>query len=110
MPHPEPPEIALQAPGILAIPLWVHNGTAKAQEITLAATLPNGWTVESGLGKFTVAPKQTAAARVEVSLPARAEKTPNAQPQEVTIHAQANGQSIGEIKLRVELRKRALPQ
>lgn len=111
LPHPEPPEIALQAPGILAIPLWVHNGTAKAQEISLAATLPSGWTVESGLGKFTVAPKQTAAARVEVNLPPPIEtagKKP--EPQEVSVHAQANGQSIGEIKLRVELRKRALPQ
>ena len=32
------------------------------------------------------------------------------EPQEVSVHAESNGQSIGEIKLRVELRKRALPQ
>lgn len=111
LPHPEPPEIALQAPGILAIPLWIHNGTAKAQEITLSATLPNGWAAESGLGKFTVGPKQTTAERAEINLPAPTE-TPakKPEPQEVTIRAQANGLSIGEIKLRVELRKRALPQ
>ncbi|HET7149814.1 MAG TPA: PIG-L family deacetylase [Candidatus Acidoferrum sp.] len=111
LPHPDPPEIALQAPGTLVIPLWIRNGAAKAQEITLSATLPNGWTVESGLGRFTVAPRQTAAARVEVNLPAPIEtaaKKP--EPQEVTIHAQANGQAVGEVKMRVELRKRALPQ
>ena len=52
-----------------------------------------------------------AAARVEVNLPAPAEKAAKkAEPQEVTVRAEANGQSIGEIKLRVELRKRALPQ
>src|SRR5467141_2491132 len=34
LPHPEPPEIALQAPGTLVIPLWVRNRTTKTQEIT----------------------------------------------------------------------------
>lgn len=111
LPHPEPPEITLQAPGILVIPLWVRNHTAKLQEIALSATLPAGWIAESGIGKFTVAAKQMAAARVEVNLPALAEKTTNkAEPQEVTIRAQANGQAVGEVKLRVELRKHALPQ
>jgi len=111
LPHPEPPEIALQGPGTLVIPLWIRNRTAKAQEVTLSATLPAGWTAESGTGKFTTGAKQTAAARVEVSLPAPVEK-PEKKPeaQEVTIRAQANGQAIGEVKLRVVLRKRALPQ
>ncbi|HEV2197283.1 MAG TPA: PIG-L family deacetylase [Candidatus Acidoferrum sp.] len=115
LPHPEPPEIALQGPGTLVIPLWIRNHTAKIQEITISAALPAGWTAESGTGKFTVAAKQTAAPRVEVNLPATlekpAEKAPSkAEPQEVTIRAEANGQAIGEVKLRVELRKRALPQ
>jgi hypothetical protein len=37
-----------------------------------------------------------------------APKKPEAQ--EVTVRAESNGQSIGVVKLRVELRKRALPQ
>jgi hypothetical protein len=91
--------------------LWVRNRTAKTQEITLSAVLPAGWTVQSGTGKFTVAAKQVAATRVEVSLPALAENaTKKPEPQEINVHAESNGQSIGEIKLRVELRKRALPQ
>jgi len=115
LPHPEPPEIALQGHGTLVIPLWIHNRTAKAQEITLSATLPAGWTVENGTGKFMVAAKQTAAAQVEVSLPAPdenpAEKTPKkTEPQDVTVGGEANGQPIGQARLRVELRKRALPQ
>jgi LmbE family N-acetylglucosaminyl deacetylase len=115
LPHPEPPEIALQGPGILVIPLWVRNRTAKAQEITISATLPGGWTADNGTGKFTIAAKQTAAPRVEINLPAPPEKLaekapPKAEPQEVTVRAEANGQTIGEVKLRVELRKRALPQ
>jgi len=115
LPHPEPPEIALQGPGALVIPLWIRNRTAKAQEITISATLPAGWTAENGTGKFIVAAKQTAAPRVEVNLPAPADKpadkaSKKVEPQEVTVRAEANGQVIGEVKLRAELRKRALPQ
>src|SRR5215469_916958 len=111
LPHPEPPEIALQAHGIMAIPLWIRNRTPKAQEITLSATLPAGWTVDSGAGKFTVGARQTAAARIEVNLPPLAQdaaKKPEVQ--EVIVRAEANGQALGDVKLRVELRKRALPQ
>lgn len=115
LPHPEPPEIALQGPGTLVIPLWIRNRTAKAQEITISANLPASWTAENGIGKFIVAAKQTAAPRVEINLPAPpekpAEKAPaKAELQEVTVRAEANSQTIGEVKLRVELRKRALPQ
>ncbi len=111
LPHPEPPEIALQAPGTLVIPLWVRNRTAKKQEITFSATLPAGWVAQGGAGKFTVAAKQAAATRVEVNLPAGGDnEAKNTKPQEITVHAESDGQSIGEIKLRVALRKRALPQ
>jgi LmbE family N-acetylglucosaminyl deacetylase len=111
LPHPEPPEIALQAPGTLVIPLWVRNRTAKTQEITLTVTLPAGWTAQSGTGKFSIAAKQVAAPRIEVNLPALAEKAPQkAEAQEITVHAESNGQTIGDVKLRVELRKRSLPQ
>jgi LmbE family N-acetylglucosaminyl deacetylase len=111
LPHPEPAEIALQAPGTLVIPLSIRNRTAKVQEITITATLPAGWTAGSGTGKFSVAAKQEAAARLEVNLPALAENAPKkSEAQEVTVRAEAGGQSIGDVKLRVELRKRALPQ
>jgi LmbE family N-acetylglucosaminyl deacetylase len=111
LPHPEPPEIALQGHTTLAIPLWVRNRTGKPQEISLTAWLPAGWTLQSGTGRFTVAAKQVAAARIEVLLPAVPENaTKKTEWQEVTIHADSNGQTIGEIKLRVELRKRTLPQ
>jgi len=111
LPHPEPPEIALQGHTSMVIPLWVRNRTTKTQEISIAATLPAGWTVQSGTGKFTVAAKQMAAPRIEIMLPAVPQnETKKPEPQEVTIRADANGQSIGEIKMRVELRKRALPQ
>ena len=111
LPHPEPPEIALQGHSTLVIPLWVRNRTVKTQEIALAATLPAGWTLQSGTGKFAVAAKQVAAARIEIFLPAVPEnEVRKAEPREISVHAESNGQPIGEIKLRVQLRKRALPQ
>jgi LmbE family N-acetylglucosaminyl deacetylase len=111
LPHPEPPEIALQAGTTLVIPLWLRNETAVAQEITLTADLPTGWRVESGDGKFLVAAKQMAAARVEISLPSLSDgKATKQDAQEVTVHGTANGKPIGTVKLRVELRKRALPE
>src|SRR5437588_6976025 len=111
LPHPEPPEIALQAPGTLVIPLWVRNPTAKPQEITLSVALPTAWTTQDGTGKFTAAAKQVAATRVEITLPALAENgAKKLEPQEISVHADSNGHSVGEIKLRVELRNRELPQ
>jgi LmbE family N-acetylglucosaminyl deacetylase len=111
LPHPEPPEIALQAGTTLVIPFWLRNETASAQEITLAVDLPAGWKVESGDGKFLVAAKQVAAGRVEISLPALNDwKETKQDAQEVTVHGTSNGKSIGTVKLRVELRKRALPE
>jgi LmbE family N-acetylglucosaminyl deacetylase len=111
LPHPEPPEIALQGHTTMEIPLWVRNRTEKTREILLAASLPAGWTLQSGTGKFTVAARQSAALRIEVLLPTvpeRETKKPDAQ--EISVHADSNGQSIGEIKLRVEVRKHSLPQ
>jgi hypothetical protein len=111
LPHPEPPEIALQGGTTLLIPLWLHNQTAKSQEFALTVDLPTGWKVQSGDGKFIVGAEQIAAGRIEISLPAYVEpasKKPEAQ--EVTVHAQAGGQTVGTIKLRVELRKKTLPE
>jgi LmbE family N-acetylglucosaminyl deacetylase len=111
LPHPEPPEIALQAGTPLVIPLWVHNPTGADREITLSPDLPAGWTVANGAGKFVVAAKQTTAARIEINLPALADsKKTKEEAREVAVRAESNGQSVGVVKMRVELRKRSLPE
>ena len=111
LPHPEPPEIALQEGTTLVIPLWLPNQTAASREISLTADLPANWKVQAGAGKVIVGAKQIAATRVEITLPMLAEPAPKKQePQEITVRADSNGQNIGTVKLRVALRKRALPQ
>jgi LmbE family N-acetylglucosaminyl deacetylase len=111
LPHPEPPEIALQAGASLVIPLWIHNPTGANRTVTLSTELPDRWVVSSGAGKVIVAAKQTAAARVEINLPALADATKNKEDaREVTVRAESDGAVVGVVKLRVELRKRALPE
>jgi hypothetical protein len=111
LPHPEPPEIALQLGTTLVIPLWVNNATSSTQEITLAADLPSGWTLQSGTGKFSVAAHETAAARVEINLPPLTDNAPRKlDAQEITVRAESQGKPTGVVKLRVEPRKRSLPE
>jgi LmbE family N-acetylglucosaminyl deacetylase len=111
LPYPEPPEIALQEGTTLVIPLWICNQTPAIREFTLTAELPAGWTVQNGVGKFAVAARQVAAARIEISLPMLGDAAPKKpEAQEVTVRAESNGQIVGVVKFRVELRKRALPQ
>ncbi|HEV3375353.1 MAG TPA: PIG-L family deacetylase [Candidatus Acidoferrum sp.] len=111
LPHPEPPEIALQEGSTLVVPFWIRNQTPASREFTLTAELPGGWTVQGGAGKFAVAARQVAAVRVEITLPALGNSSLKKQDsQEVTVRAESNGQTVGVVKLRVELRKRALPQ
>jgi LmbE family N-acetylglucosaminyl deacetylase len=111
LPHPEPPEIALQAGTTLVIPLWLQNPTSTGHEIALSADLPAGWTVATGAGKFTLAARQTAGTRIEVNLPGLGDPKKNREDaREVVVHAESSGRSIGVVKLRVELRKRALPE
>jgi LmbE family N-acetylglucosaminyl deacetylase len=110
LPHPEPPEIALQAGSSLVVPLWLCNGTSASRELTLSTDLPAGWTVNSGAGKFKLAAKQWAAARIEINLPTLSGAKGKEEAKDVTVRAESNGQSVGVVKLRVELRKRAGPE
>jgi hypothetical protein len=111
LPHPEPPEIALEGGTNLVIPLWLRNQSSAAQEISLTVNAPTGWTVGSGGGKFSIAAKQTAATRIEVKLPLLGESAGSkTDAQEVSVDAECHGQSVGDVKLRVELRKRTLPE
>ena len=116
LPHPEPPEIALQYGTALIVPLWIHNPLASSQKISLTVVLPAGWIVSAGAGDVIVGAKQTAATRIEIALPAApilaagAKDPAKKELLEVVVNAEADGKPIGVIKLRVELRKKALAE
>jgi LmbE family N-acetylglucosaminyl deacetylase len=116
LPHPEPPEIALQYGTTLVVPIWIHNPSGTPQKVSLAAVLPAGWIVSSGAGDVVVGAKQAAATRLEIALPAApvvaagAKDAAKKELSDVVVKAEADGKSVGVISLRVELRKRALAQ
>src|SRR5271154_2446246 len=110
LPHPEPPEIALQFGATLVISIWLRNPLPTAQKIPLSVVQPMGWTVQAGAETVVLGPQQVAAARIEIGLPAAPEGAVKKELQEVTVNAEADGKSIGVIKLRVQLRKKALAQ
>jgi len=111
LPHPEPPEIALQEGTTLIIPLWVRNSTGENREVTLSAELPQGWSVSSGAGKVKVGANQTAGTRVEIALGSLSDAAKGKEEaQGVTVRAESGGKSVGEVVMKVELRKKALPE
>jgi LmbE family N-acetylglucosaminyl deacetylase len=111
LPHPEPPEIALQEGTTLIVPLWVRNATGESREVTLWADVPQGWLVTSGTGKVKVGANQTAGTRVEITLGALSDKTKSKdEVKTVTVRAESGGKSVGEVVMKVELRKKALPE
>jgi uncharacterized membrane protein len=111
LPQAETPEIAVQAGGALQIPLWVRNATGSAQEVALIATVPQGWSVTSGAGRYSVPAGDAAAVRIEISVPGLLPSgSAPKEVSEINVKAEANGQTAGTVRLRVGLRKRALPQ
>lgn len=106
------PEIAVKAGSMLLVPLVIrHADPSQAMKVHLKVEAPSGWKVVSGQGEFALAAETSTALGVEIETPVlSAEELKKAEPQEVTVRAEASGKSIGEVKLRVLLRSYALPQ
>jgi len=89
----------------------VRNSTGSAIEVTLSAELPQGWKVSSGAGKLKVGANQTAGTRVEIALGSLKDAAKGKDgAQMVTVKAESGGKSVGEVVVKVELRRKALPE
>ncbi len=65
----------------------------------------------SGAGKVKVGANQVAGTRVEVALGALNNTAKGRdEAKAVTVRAESGGKSVGEIVMKVELRKKALPE
>lgn len=102
----------MKAGSTLLVPVVIdHAVPSQALKVNLKIETPGGWKVVSGQGEFELTAESSTALRVEIETPAlAAEELKKTVPQEVTVHAEANGKSIGNVKLRVLLRSNALPQ
>lgn len=102
-----PATIAISPGAVLRIPLLLRNATAQPEEIRVRpASLPEGWSERGGSGVYAVAAGDVVAADVSLQSPARE----NRQLTEISYTADASGQALGSVSLRVQLHPDALPQ
>src|SRR5262249_26758394 len=99
-------ETNLNAGEKIFLPVLVHNDTENDTQVVLSADLPDGWTELSGLGTLLVQAHKT----FPVYVTARAPLQQNKNAATITIHANASGNSIGNIPVRVYLAPGSLPQ
>jgi LmbE family N-acetylglucosaminyl deacetylase len=105
------PEIAVMAGAPVYVPLTIAHAGSKALKLQLKVEAPKGWKVSSGEGEIALPAEATSEMRVEVESPTlTASESKASGPQEIIVHALADGAPAGEIKLRVLLRSHGLPQ
>jgi hypothetical protein len=100
------PEVALANASQLHVPIFIRNDTDRPAEITLTSSLPPGWREISGTTRYPV--------RAHEAYPAQsfyvAPSTGKPEWQTLSWKAEANGQMIGTITLRVLTDSPGLPQ
>lgn len=112
MPVDPMPEIAVKPGSVVAIPIELFHGDPLApMSVKLTLEVPAGWKVTAGQGQFTLPAEASTDLRVEIETPSlTVEERKNAEPQVLVVKGEANGKSIGELRLRVGFRTSALPQ
>jgi hypothetical protein len=92
---------------VLRLPLLLQNDTPQSKEVRVqSATMPRGWSERSGSGVYLVDAGATIAADVVIQSPAEEGREPTA----ISYSADAGGQPIGTVSLRVQLHRGGLPQ
>ena len=100
------PELSVEAGETLPIPLIITNPTGEPIQVGIKAEIPVGWTLVSALSSATVAANTRYFLRVRAVAPA----SKIAGWHQFRISATAsNGQSLGDLALRVEMDDWALP-
>lgn len=101
------PEVAMNRGATLHVPLLIRNGTQTAAVVSLTAVLPKGWTWESGSALYPVPAGNSYPVLAILTAPTAGE----VEWQELTFKAEAAGQQVGSVTVRVLLGKSGgLPQ
>jgi hypothetical protein len=106
LPKAAVPEVAIAVGATLQMPLLLRNDTAASKEVTLSITAPEGWATKDGAGTYTV----RAGDQLPVLFTLDSPKSGESKENEIVCHAQADGQTVGTLKLHVQLRSGGLPQ
>jgi LmbE family N-acetylglucosaminyl deacetylase len=102
------PEIAIAVGATLQIPMLLHNNTSSAKEIALSLVVPEGWSDQTGVASVAVPAGGEVPVLATVTAPKTTAKDKDID--EITCRAEADGQSVGVIKLHVRRRSGGLPQ
>ncbi len=100
------PEVAVANRADVYVPILIHNDTDQFVEVTLNSTVPAGWEELSGIARYPVRPHEAYPAEVHYVSPATAKP----EWQALTWNAEARGQTIGTLTLRVLTDSPGLPQ
>jgi hypothetical protein len=100
------PEVAVANGAEVHVPILIHNDTDQSAEVTLISALPAGWREQSGTARYPVSAHDSYPAEtVYVS-----SSTQKPEWQTLRWKAEANGQGIGALTLRVLSDSPGLPQ
>jgi hypothetical protein len=111
LPAAKAPEIAVKSGSVVSVPVHVlAMQQLDGGKITIRVQTPSGWKPISD-HSIAIGKGLSADLPVDIETPVLTkEELKNAQPQEVVVRGEVDGQSIGEAKLRVLLKVSALPQ
>lgn len=111
LPVAKTPEIGVKTGTDLVVPIIVLHDGAKPLTVNLTTNLPDGWKLAHAETQFALPAEASTALPLTIETPPlSAEQLKTLKPQEVTIHAEAEGKPIGQIKMKVLLRSSALPE
>ncbi len=101
-----PPEVEAGVKTKVSLPVLIDNPGSETLAGEIKVTVPEGWSLAYGAGNFKVSGGETEARRVIAIAPG----SPNDDWKNIVIRASANGNSIGEVKVRVHVVQFSLPQ
>jgi hypothetical protein len=86
--------------------LELRNHTDSAKSIMISVKLPEGWTTQSGAGSYSLEPQSDYFVQVLLDSP----KGETKAMQSIECHAEADGKTVGDVRLAVRLVNGGLPQ
>ncbi|MGB7437920.1 MAG: PIG-L family deacetylase [Candidatus Acidiferrum sp.] len=111
LPTAKVPEIAIKSGTTLIVPIVILHDAAKTLPVSFAVSVPEGWKVVHGGGQVLLPAEASSFLGVQIETPIlTAEQLKKAVPQEVTVRAEAEGKSVGEVRMHVLLRASAIPE
>lgn len=110
LPLAKVPEIGIKSGTELVIPIVVLHDPAKPLTVSVTVNLPEGWKLGHE-NQFALPAEASTSFPLTIETPSLSkEELKKVKPQELTVHAEAEGKPAGEITICVLLRTSALPE